>query len=105
MISQFGHFLRKSRLDELPQLLNVVTGSMSLVGPRPCLPSQLALIEERKARGVLKMRPGITGLSQVRGLDMSNPAELAKMDAEYSGPLSFKGDLAILFRTFVPSLR
>ena len=105
MISKFGQFLRKSRLDELPQLFNVVTGSMSLVGPRPCLPSQSTLIDERKARGVLKMRPGITGLSQIRGLDMSNPEKLARMDAEYAEPLSFNVDLAILFRTFVPNRR
>ncbi|MEO1747170.1 MAG: sugar transferase [Pseudomonadota bacterium] len=104
-ISNLGGFLRKSRLDELPQLVNVATGSMSLVGPRPSLPTQTILISERKARDVLKLRPGITGLAQVVGLDMSNPEQLAQMDAQYAKNISLSGDLTILFRTFAPSKR
>ena len=79
-IFPFGHFLRKFKLDELPQLLNVLMGDMSLVGPRPCLPNQRRLIIERKKRGVFKVKPGITGLAQVSGIKMSTPTSLAKVD-------------------------
>ncbi|MBO6848910.1 MAG: sugar transferase [Marinobacter sp.] len=81
-ITPFGRFLRKTKLDELPQLWNVLKGDMSLVGPRPCLPSQQALIEARANRGVFAVRPGITGLAQVRGIDMSTPELLAETDAK-----------------------
>ena len=79
-ITRFGQFLRKTKLDELPQLLNVLLGTMSLVGPRPCLTNQTELIEERHKRGVFKVRPGITGLAQVNEVDMSNPRKLARYD-------------------------
>jgi len=81
-ITRFGHFLRKTKLDELPQLWNVVKGEMSLVGPRPCLFNQEELIAERKKRGVLNYRPGITGLAQVKEIDMSTPELLARTDAK-----------------------
>ena len=68
-------------MDELPQLFNVLLGHMSLVGPRPCLSSQKELIEERNQRGVFKIRPGITGLAQINGIDMSTPRKLARYDA------------------------
>ncbi|AFJ01898.1 Lipid carrier : UDP-N-acetylgalactosaminyltransferase [Methylophaga frappieri] len=80
-ITRFGHFLRRSKLDELPQLWNVLKGEMSLVGPRPCLYSQIVLIEERVKRGVFNVRPGITGLAQINSVDMSEPERLAEMDA------------------------
>lgn len=80
-ITKFGHFLRKTKLDELPQLWNVLKGEMSLVGPRPCLFNQEELIAEREERGVLKARPGITGLAQVNDIDMSTPKLLAETDA------------------------
>lgn len=80
-ITRLGHFLRRSKLDELPQLWNVLKGEMSLVGPRPCLPSQSELIAERDARGVFEARPGITGLAQIQGIDMSTPKLLASTDA------------------------
>lgn len=79
-ITRFGYFLRKSKLDEIPQLLNVLMGHMSLIGPRPCLPNQKRLIIERKKRGIYKVKPGITGLAQVSGINMSRPLLLAKTD-------------------------
>jgi len=79
-ITRLGQFLRKTKLDELPQLFNVLLGTMSLVGPRPCLPNQTELIDERDKRGVFKTRPGITGLAQVNEVDMSTPRKLARYD-------------------------
>ncbi|HEB27316.1 MAG TPA: sugar transferase [Porticoccus sp.] len=79
-ITKLGGFLRKTKLDELPQLLNVLLGHMSLVGPRPCLPNQTELIEERDKRGIFKVRPGVTGLAQVNEVDMSTPRKLARYD-------------------------
>jgi O-antigen biosynthesis protein WbqP len=80
-ITPFGAVLRRTKLDELPQLWNVVCGEMSLVGPRPGLPNQQELIKAREEHGVYSARPGITGLAQVNGIDMSNPDLLAKTDA------------------------
>ena len=80
-ITPFGNFLRRTKLDELPQLWNVLKGEMSLVGPRPCLFSQQELIDEREKRGVYVVRPGITGLAQVNEIDMSTPELLAETDA------------------------
>lgn len=80
-ITQWGSFLRKSKLDELPQLFNVLIGDMSFVGPRPNLFNQLELIEEREKRGVYAIRPGITGLAQIQKIDMSTPKFLAETDA------------------------
>jgi len=81
-ITPFGSFLRKSKLDELPQLFNVLMGDMSFVGPRPNLFNQLELIEERAKRGVYSIRPGITGLAQINKIDMSTPQRLAETDAK-----------------------
>lgn len=81
-ITKFGGFLRKSKLDELPQLVNVLLGDMSLVGARPNLFNQSELIEEREKRGVYNYLPGITGLAQINEIDMSTPKELAVKDAE-----------------------
>ncbi len=80
-ITPFGKFLRRTKLDELPQLWNVLKGEMSLVGPRPCLFSQQELIDERSKRGVFDVRPGITGLAQINDIDMSEPIRLAETDA------------------------
>ena len=87
-ITPFGHFLRRTKLDELPQLWNVLKGEMSLVGPRPGLPDQLELTAAREAHGVFTVRPGITGLSQVNEIDMSTPEKLAESDARMIANMS-----------------
>ena len=79
-ITKFGGFLRKTKLDEFPQLWNVLKGEMSLVGPRPNLFNQVELISYRSERDVYEVRPGITGLAQVNEIDMSTPELLAKTD-------------------------
>lgn len=80
-ITKWGSLLRKSKLDELPQLFNVLVGDMSFVGPRPNLFNQTELIEERSMREVYSIRPGITGLAQINKIDMSTPKLLAETDA------------------------
>lgn len=81
-ITPLGGFLRRTKLDELPQLWNVLKGEMSLVGPRPCLFNQEELIAERAVRGVFDARPGITGLAQLQLIDMSTPRLLAETDGQ-----------------------
>ena len=80
-ITPLGRFLRRTKIDELPQLWNVLCGQMSMVGPRPCLFNQKAVIQERVKHGVYQALPGITGLAQVQGIDMSQPELLAQVDA------------------------
>lgn len=89
-VTPFGRFLRRTKLDELPQLWNVFRGEMSLVGPRPCLVDQRELIAEREARGVLDARPGITGLAQINEIDMSTPRLLAETDEAMLGGLNIR---------------
>ena len=79
-ITYFGAILRKTKLDELPQLWNVLKGDMSLVGPRPCLFNQKELIEQRKKYNIFYFKPGITGVAQIKGIDMSDPSHLAKIE-------------------------
>jgi O-antigen biosynthesis protein WbqP len=81
-ITNWGSLLRNSKLDELPQLWNVFIGDMSIVGPRPNLFNQLDLLKERNALGVYSVRPGITGLAQIKKIDMSTPKLLAETDAQ-----------------------
>lgn len=81
-ITKWGSFLRKSKLDELPQLFNVLKGDMSFVGPRPNLYNQHELIQARSSRQVYSVRPGITGLAQIQKIDMSTPQLLAETDAQ-----------------------
>ncbi len=104
-VTPLGLRLRALKLDELPQLWNVLKGEMSFVGPRPCLPSQAVLIAERERRGVLDVRPGITGKAQVMGVDMSDPVLLAEIDAAYVATRSFVGDLVLILRTVTGSGR
>ena len=80
-ITRFGRVIRSLKMDELPQLINVIKGDMSLVGPRPCLFNQLELISLREESNVFLVKPGITGLAQIKGIDMSNPKKLALTDA------------------------
>ncbi|WP_413458813.1 sugar transferase [Herbaspirillum huttiense] len=100
-VTAYGSFLRRSKLDELPQLWNVLKGEMSLVGPRPCLLSQEELIAERTARGVFNVRPGITGLAQIRGIDMSTPTKLAETDAQMISSLSVTSYFRYILLTVV----
>jgi O-antigen biosynthesis protein WbqP len=98
-ITKWGSFLRKSKLDELPQLFNVLVGDMSFVGPRPNLYNQIELIEERSKRGVYSVRPGITGLAQIQKIDMSTPQLLAETDAKMIKNLSIINYFFYIFKT------
>jgi O-antigen biosynthesis protein WbqP len=98
-ITPYGSFLRKSKLDELPQLWNVFIGDMSLVGPRPNLFNQEELIHERDSRGVYSVRPGITGLAQINKIDMSTPQLLAETDAKMIQDLNTLGYFKYIFLT------
>lgn len=103
-ITPVGRVLRRAKIDELPQLWNVLVGEMSLVGPRPCLPTQAALIEARRRSNVFGFRPGITGLAQVRGIDMSDPDLCAASDSEYVARAGLRCDLHIIAATIVPGV-
>ena len=102
-VSKVGNFLRKTKLDELPQLLNVLKGEMSLVGPRPCLPSQFQLIDTRKKYNLYNYLPGITGLAQIKGIDMSDPILLSKTDYKMMQDLNLIKYFFYLFLTFFGS--
>ena len=98
-ISKLGQLLRKTKLDELPQLVNVLMGNMSLVGARPNLENQLELIEYREQYGVYKHKPGITGLAQIQNIDMSTPELLAKTDATMFESLNVKNYFYYILKT------
>lgn len=100
-VTKLGRFLRRTKLDELPQLWNVFKGEMSLVGPRPCLLSQSELISERQACGVFRARPGITGLAQINGIDMSTPGLLAETDAQMLANLTVKNYFRFIALTVI----
>ena len=97
----FGSFLRRTKIDEISQLLNVLLGDMSLVGPRPCLFNQRKLITERKKRGVFKVRPGITGLAQISGINMKAPTLLAKTDQKMIKDMSLYNYFYYIFKTIL----
>ena len=105
LITPFGYFLRKSKIDEIPQLLNVLIGDMSLVGPRPCLTNQKKLIIERKKRGVFKSKPGITGLSQISGINMKTPTLLAKTDQKMIKEMNLFNYFNYIFKTILQIIR
>jgi O-antigen biosynthesis protein WbqP len=100
-VTKLGHFLRRTKLDELPQLWNVLRGEMSLVGPRPCLLNQHELITERASRDVFAVCPGITGLAQVNGVDMSTPKLLAQLDARMLRDLSIRKYFLYIIKTVI----
>ena len=98
-ITKFGFFLRKSSLDELPQLYSVLVGNMSLVGPRPALPSQRSILNKRFQHGVHKLRPGITGWAQINGRDDLYEDEKVRFDIEYKNHQSVLFDFKIIWQT------
>lgn len=104
-ITKVGRFLRKTSLDELPQLLNILTGKMSIVGPRPALWNQFDLLEERDRYGANDIRPGLTGWAQVNGRDELEIGEKAKFDGEYVQKQSFLFDIKCVLATAFSVLR
>lgn len=102
-ITPFGGFLRKTKLDELPQLWNVLKGEMSLVGPRPGLFNQEDLTQAREAKNIYTVRPGITGLAQVNEIDMSTPQLLAETDARMITTLNLKHYFTYILQTVTGS--
>ncbi|WP_350978585.1 sugar transferase [Shewanella sp. AC34-MNA-CIBAN-0136] len=102
-ITKLGNFLRKTKIDELPQLINVVKGEMSLVGPRPNLFNQEKLIKERDALGVYDVLPGVTGLAQVQNIDMSTPKLLAETDKHMIDTLNIKNYFKFILMTVTGS--
>lgn len=100
MIIRTGAFFRRTNIDELPQLINILFGDMSVVGPRPCLMSQRELIKLRTCNGAIDCRPGLTGLAQINSYDGMPEKEKADWDGKYASAISFFGDLVIIFRTF-----
>ena len=105
VFTPLGLLLRRLKLDELPQIINRARGEMSLVGPRPCLPVQVELVSERRARGVFDSRPGITGYAQVLGVDMRDPVRLARLDAYYCARRTVPFDMALVAATIVSGAR
>lgn len=95
----FGKFLRRSNLDELPQLYNILRGDMSFIGPRPPLPSQTDLLELRKQNGALECRPGLTGLAQVNGFDGMSAEVKSRFDGQYAANISLWNDIVVVFKT------
>jgi lipopolysaccharide/colanic/teichoic acid biosynthesis glycosyltransferase len=100
-LTSTGHFLRKTKIDELPQVWNILKNELSLVGPRPCLEVQRDLVAERSRLGVLDEIGGITGWAQIKNVDMSNPERLAKLDAEYLILRTIPLDLKIMLATAI----
>lgn len=99
-VTRVGTFIRRTNIDELPQLINILRGDMSVVGPRPALPSQKTLCDLRRSLGVLRCKPGLTGLAQINSYDGMPETEKASWDAKYCEQITLVGDLAIIFRTF-----
>lgn len=104
-LTRVGRILRKTSLDELPQLFNIIQNDMSLIGPRPVIPIEKELIELRRKLGVDQILPGVTGLAQIKGRDDLEFEEKAKLDLEYKNNMSFKFDLWIIFMTAVEIIR
>lgn len=103
--TRVGGFLRKTSLDEIPQLVNILTGDMSLVGPRPALWNQFDLLEERDKYGANDIRPGLTGWAQINGRDELEIPVKAKLDGEYVQKMGIAMDTRCFFGTFLNVLR
>lgn len=103
-ITRSGQLMRKTSLDELPQLVNVVKGEMSLIGPRPLIPKEEKVLRLRHANGAESLAPGITGLAQVRGRDEVTDTQKANYDGEYAGNVTLRGDFSILVETVLAVL-
>lgn len=101
VVTQTGSVIRRTNADELPQLLNILRGDMSIVGPRPPLASQRELLQLRAARGMRDCTPGLTGLAQVNSYENMPDEVKARWDAEYSQNVTFLGDMKIIARTFM----
>ena len=99
-ITKVGNFLRKSSLDELPQIFNIMRGEMSFIGPRPLISSEQEIHDMRTRFGVYSVRPGITGLAQIHGRDLVSPAEKIRWDVKYLQNFGFLQDLQVLLQTF-----
>lgn len=104
-ITKIGHFLRKTSLDELPQLWNIATGSLSVVGPRPALWNQYDLIDIREKCGVHQVKPGLTGLAQISGRDELEIKEKAKLDRKYLKYFGLAMDIRCFLGTFLAVLK
>ena len=104
-LTPIGSFLRKSSLDELPQLWSILKGDMSFVGPRPALFNQYDLIKLRNSKGIHHIKPGLTGWAQVNGRDGLSIAKKVKFDTEYLKKKSFTFDLKILYLTIIKIIR
>ena len=100
-ITPIGRFLRRTSLDELPQLLNVLKGDMSLVGPRPLIPEEVDMHRCRGEKGIYAIRPGMTGLAQVKGRDLLSDGEKLALDLEYLDEMGLWLDIKILFSTLL----
>ena len=98
-VTRVGRIIRRTSLDELPQLINIVRGDMSIVGPRPPLAAQTELIELRRANGSIELRPGLTGLAQINSFDGMSPEDKARWDGRYARTVSFLTDATIMVRT------
>jgi O-antigen biosynthesis protein WbqP len=98
-VTPIGKIIRRANLDEIPQFINVLKGDMSIIGPRPSLPSQASLIAMRKQNGAIKLRPGLTGWAQVNAYDYMPESEKANFDGEYYQKVSLWMDIKIVFRT------
>ncbi len=104
-MTALGRFLRRTSLDELPQLINIIKGEMSIVGPRPALWNQYDLVEERDKYGVHNVKPGLTGWAQINGRDELDISQKARLDGEYVKKMGPGMDLKCFFGTFLPVLR
>lgn len=104
-LTWIGSLIRRTNIDELPQLLNILCGDMSIVGPRPALPSQTELTGCRQENGALGCRPGLTGLAQVNAYDGMSTGEKAVFDGRYASAITFRNDVSIVLKTFLYLLK